>query len=137
MPQGVAPCVAVACRHIQHPRQAVRIEETVVALTSLQKQGKGCQLTGTRIEVDTHQIVRKNGLDGLLAAVEFVQIHGIEQVESLKQNVTRTTGRVNHAQVLQPFVTIDGLLGAFRLCYQVGHLLLKGRTRIVVQIDTA
>ena len=84
--------------HVVDARHHLAVEKAVVLLASLHQEGKRGKLLSTGIEVDANDVLAQDAADSLRTAVAFLHVKGIEQVETLVENVPRTTGKVGNCK---------------------------------------
>ena len=87
--------------HVVDARHHLAVEETVILLAGLHQEGKRGKLLGTGVEVDANDVLAQDAVDGLRAAVAFLYVEGIEQVETLVKDVSRATGKVGNGQLCE------------------------------------
>ncbi len=124
-------------RHVQHSGQHLAVGKRPVLLARLKQQGERGELFGAGVYVNARQVVAKDALHRFSALITRPNVHLIQQVESLKQYMTRAAGRVEQGQVLQFPVAEDCIL-LCRFCGsdEIVHGVFKRRAGLVVQVDT-
>jgi len=88
------------------------IEEIAVLFSGFHCQGKGCQFTGTLVNLNAEEVLAQDLFRDLGMSIAFLFVDGIEQVKGIDQYMSRTAGRVAN---LDLFRGVDFQKIGFRL----------------------
>ncbi|MCY1301248.1 hypothetical protein D9M68_736620 [compost metagenome] len=74
------------------------IKQATIILSSLHQQGKPRKLGSTVIDIQPIQVFLQDQPRNIAQSITALLIDGTQQIVGLNQNMTGTTGRIEHGQ---------------------------------------